>query len=109
MNTCLGCGGQTYTNGDCPKCDDCAARLIASSHWPLEVSLSLAALVEVEEAIGIHVEDIETQKFFEERPSLLIELQNLRNNIRSHFQHVRAERRARKAAPPTPEKDPLLL
>jgi hypothetical protein len=108
---CLGCHGPTESNGDCPRCDERAAALIQSSHWPLEVSVSPRALAAIE--IGI-------QMMLDMAPShpaiatangrVQTELSNVAANIRSHLQHVENEfRRARKAAPKSPEKDPLLL
>lgn len=105
---CTGCGGPLDSNYDCPRCDERAAMLIATSHWPLETSLSPRALECIEEAVGRYVGDFELSGWFAENTSVEIELHNLCSNIRSHLQHVEDELRARKRKAAEP-KDPLLL
>lgn len=97
---CLGCGGPTDDDGNCPRCEVEAEELIRYSHWPLEVSLTPSALTEVQVALEQYLNR------FDPGGSVGIELSNLLSNIRSHIQHLAAEKRSRKAAP---AKDPLLL
>lgn len=75
--TCLGCGGVV-----CPVCEDRAKAIIEHSHWPLETSISRAALDEVESAIRIRLHDFAKMEAF-----VRSELENLANVIRSHLQH----------------------
>lgn len=71
--TCLGCGGVV-----CQVCEDRARKVIEMSHWPLETSISRAALAEVETAIRLH----------NLAPAAIdAELINLANIIRAHLQH----------------------
>lgn len=109
---CLGCGNP-YIGAFCPECEIAAGVLIQSSHWPLETSLSPAALSAVETGVRIMLERAPWGDTEAER-AVQGELHNLASNIRSHLQHVQAAnwekvRVARKAAGAPQEKDPLLL
>jgi hypothetical protein len=76
--TCLGCGGIT-----CQVCEDKSNALTRLSHWPLEVSISRAALVDVQSAIGHYLANYGINM-----PAATIgELENLANIIRAHLQH----------------------
>jgi hypothetical protein len=97
---CLGCGN-TYLGAYCLECEALAAGLIQTSHWPLETSLSPAALSAIETGVRIMLERLP----YEGQTSN--ELHNLANNIRAHLQHARAAQR--KATSASTEKDPLLL
>jgi len=101
---CLGCGN-TFLGAYCPQCEAAAGLLIQTSHWPLETSLSPAALSVVENGVRIMLERAPWGNSPAEQ-RVKNELHNLAANIRSHLQHVVA---ARKAADTPPEKDPLLL
>lgn len=75
--TCLGCGGIT-----CQVCEDKSNALTALSHWPLEVSVSRAALVVIEELVRVD--------YLGSEPGgspIAMELENLANIIRAHLQH----------------------
>lgn len=72
--TCLGCGGVV-----CQVCEDKSNALTKLSHWPLEVSVSRAALAEIETAIRLH----------NLAPAAIdAELMNVANIIRAHLQHA---------------------
>lgn len=70
--TCLGCGGVA-----CQVCEDRARKVIEQSHWPLETSVSRAAL----EHIALLIRE------FQREPSVRAELDNLHSLIRAHLQH----------------------
>lgn len=76
--TCLGCGGIV-----CQVCEDKSNALTKLSHWPLEVSVSRAALAEIETAIRERDVPWATA-------ALDAELENLANIIRAHLQHPAA-------------------
>lgn len=79
--TCLGCGGIT-----CQVCEDKSNALTTLSHWPLEVSVSRAALIAVEEGIRM----VLPRGYPNTSPELDAELNNLANIIRAHLQHAPA-------------------
>lgn len=75
--TCLGCGGVV-----CQVCEDRARKVIEMSHWPLETSISRAALAVLEQLIR--------QDFLGTEPhdtAVSMELANVANIIRAHLQH----------------------
>lgn len=93
--TCLGCAGVV-----CQVCEDKSNALTKLSHWPLEVSVSPAALIEIEAAIRAHDAPM--------APAALdTELMNVANIIRAHLQHV-LRAAAAKAAPVAPAPDEWL-
>lgn len=81
--TCLGCGGVV-----CQVCEDKSNAFTEQyKYWPLEVSVSRAALEEVQTAVDLYINEIELSGYFGERPQLHDELTNLVNVIRAHLQH----------------------
>lgn len=99
---CLGCGQPYPTAAYCPDCERKAVRVIEQSHWPLETSLSLAALMVIETAVRSLI-----PANYEATPELDTELENLANVIRAHLQHVLRAPIA-KPAPVTPAPDDWL-
>ena len=83
---CLGCGRPV--TGACTSCEAAARNVLeVEKHWPLETSITPAALAHVEAALTRYLE--------REAPGASrAELENLENLIRSHLQHVVADRRA---------------
>lgn len=71
-----------------------------ATHWPLECSLTPAALAVVEVAVREHLKLYPMTH----KPRVANELTNLTSVIRAHLQHIAAD--ARRAAVAT---DPLLL
>lgn len=69
------------------------------THWPMECSLTPAALAFVESAVRDHIKRYPLAH----KPGVALELANLVSNIRSHLQHVVAEAKQEAA-----ENDPLL-
>lgn len=59
--------------------------MVALSHWPLEVSVSRAALVVIEELVRVDYLGTEPSS-----TPIAVELENLANIIRSHLQHAPA-------------------
>lgn len=96
---CLGCG-ERYDGGECEPCYVKFKELAVTSHWPMETSVSLAALEVIGEAIDNELHGFEVSGYYEERPKLHTELSNLVSYIRAHIQHARQK---------PVEKDPLLL
>lgn len=67
----------------CQVCEDRARKIIEQSHWPLETSVSRAALVVLERVTRAVVPTC----YPESSPALNAELENLANIIRAHLQH----------------------
>lgn len=80
MKLCLGCG-KSY-DPLCADCEAAAAKIIAASHWPMETSLTPAALAHVESAVRERLVNDRVPR------ALHTELHNLVANIRAHLQHV---------------------
>lgn len=92
---CLGCGALHESSADC---EVCYARLVRCLevfvHWPLEVSISPAALAEVELAIRNH---LNREGGLSSRVEA--ELSNMVNIMRSYLQQVAAGLKAYKDPP----------
>lgn len=82
---CLGCGEHT----DSDDCETCFARLARCldqfGHWPMETSISPAALEEIRYAIDWWVDSGPSSQI---HGKLEDELRNISILIRSHLQHV---------------------
>jgi hypothetical protein len=86
---CLGCGCKCEFDY-CVECDKKTEKLIAFSHWPLEIGLSPAALKEVE--LGVRAR-LAISAWDLDVADVCTELTNLANIIRAHLQHVQARNR----------------
>lgn len=91
--TCLGCGGVV-----CQVCEDKSNALTRLSHWPLEVSVSRAALLEVEALVRAGLQDNVGYA-----DNTYAELQNIANIIRAHLQHEPAPTVLQHMLAPCPE------
>lgn len=89
---CLGCGTEHLVGADCEVCYARLRRCLDKfKHWPMETSITPAALVHVERAVREYIAK-EGIQFGDGQHA--IELMNLANGIRAYLQHVVAGRDA---------------
>jgi hypothetical protein len=94
---CLGCGTEHFADADCEVCYARLQRCLSVfKHWPMETSITPAALVHVQRAVERYIQQ-EGIEFGDGQHA--IELMNLRSHIRSYLQHVAAGRDAFKPEP----------
>lgn len=86
--SCLGCGTQHFDGADCEVCFARLSRCLnVFGHWPMETSLTPAALVEVQEALQQYLSNFDIGPLPQ---NVETELNGLVSNIRSYLQHVAA-------------------
>lgn len=97
VTVCLGCGGEHAAEMECMTCHQRLMRCLdVFKHWPLETSLSPAALLAVGEAIAnwlIYEQDGNPQS------RVVGELESLQAHINAYLQHVIGGREAFKLEP----------
>lgn len=99
---CLGCGVSIRTPLDCTQCFERLKRTVASGHWPLETSLSLRALMEVERAVSGWLDTTYGTHLYPDA-NVRSELEALTIRLNSYFQHVVDDTREAETG-----RDPLL-
>ena len=83
VSLCIGCG-QDYDGQDCLRCSAAiSGALLKYEHWPLEATLTAAALTHVELAF---------REYLDRHPEVIhparTELLNIANTVRAYFQHT---------------------
>jgi hypothetical protein len=92
---CIGCGTKHLSELDCPVCYARLARCLdVFKHWPLETSLTPAALEHVQAAIELYLDSDEMRLSRYTRKASYQEVENELTNlaaiIRAYLQHVAA-------------------
>lgn len=87
--SCLGCGTIYAEGADCEVCYARLARCLdVFGHWPMECSVSAAALHHIESAIREYLDNDRTKGV--DPVEVETELTTVANQIRAYLQHVAA-------------------